>query len=183
MMNISISRHNGYSLLEVLVALVIISIGVLGVAAMQATSLAGTHTSESESLAAIEARSLADAMLANSAYWASSNAPTSAVSVTSTGSGAFTISNSTLAVTTPPCNANTNCTASDMAAYDLNQWATEYFQQVPTATSAVITCNPTAPPVCTIQLNWLQKSTTAISVGTTSSTAPTPVSYTLVNQL
>jgi type IV pilus assembly protein PilV len=176
-MNVSMIRHHGYSLLEVLVALVIISIGVLGIAAMQATALAGTHSSQSESLAAIEARSLADAMLANGGYWASAAAPTTTVTITYAGSTP-TISNANLS---GGGSCLTSCTAQEMAAADLNNWANEYINQVPTATDAKIDCNPTAPPVCTIQLDWTQK-TTAISGGTQSTTVPTPVSYVLVNQ-
>ena len=46
-------RTRGFSLLEVMVALVIISIGLLGVAKMQALAYASTSTASSRSLAAI----------------------------------------------------------------------------------------------------------------------------------
>ena len=170
-------RSSGYSLIEVLVALVIISIGVIGVAAMQATALANTHTSQTESIAAIEARSLADAMLANPAFWNGGPAPTSSVTITA----GPTITGSTALASTTKCNAGSNCSASDLAAYDVNTWATEYFQQVPNAVNAVVACNTTAPPVCTIQLKWTPKATVGTNAGTQSS-ATTPVTYTLINQ-
>jgi hypothetical protein len=68
-----------------------------------------------------------------------------------------------------------------LAAYDVNTWATEYFQQVPNAVNAVVACNTTAPPVCTIQLKWTPKATVGTNAGTQSS-ATTPVTYTLINQ-
>ncbi|MFC3650623.1 type IV pilus modification protein PilV [Dyella humi] len=175
-------RNGGYSLLEVLVALVIISIGLIGIAALQASALAGTHTSQTESIAAIEARSLADSMLANPAFWDGGAAPTSSVTITPSGSGYSITGSSALAATTN-CAGGSNCSASDMAAYDISKWTPEYFQQIPTAVDAVINCNTNVPPVCTIQLDWKEKATTAINKGTQSNPASsTTVSYTLVNQ-
>jgi type IV pilus assembly protein PilV len=176
----------GFTLLEVLVALVIISIGVIGIAAMQATALAGTHTSQAESIVALEARSLADAMLANPAYWASTNVPPSEIDITWTGTTNPTpsINNSALSTGTA-CNSGTPCVSSDMAGYDLTQWAGELIQQVPSATKVAINCviaTTTVPAACTIQVNWTQKATAAINGGTQSNTTATNMSYTLVNQ-
>jgi type IV pilus assembly protein PilV len=182
----SMTRHSGYSLLEVLVALVVISIGVLGVAAMQATALSGTHTSQNESLVAIQARSLADAMLANSAFWNGPNAPSSVVMVVPAGATTVTISgNSNLTSSTSNCNGSNGgsaCSALNMASFDLRTWGVNFFSAVPSATSATINCNKSAPPVCTIQLNWTQKATTAINSASANPAAATSASYTLINQ-
>jgi hypothetical protein len=72
-----------------------------------------------------------------------------------------------------------------MAGYDLGVWATEFFTQVPTANKIAIDCQlatGTTPNVCTINLTWTPKASTAINSGTQSTTTPTPVTYTLVNQ-
>jgi type IV pilus assembly protein PilV len=183
-------RSSGFTLLEVLVALVIISIGAIGVAAIQAASLAGTHSSQTDSIVALEARSLADAMLANSAYWASPAVPTTEIDITSPGNAA-SINNSNLSTGASANCLNTAaagvgpCTAVNMAGYDLGVWATEFFTQVPTANKVAIDCQlatGTTPNVCTINLTWTPKASTAINSGTQSTTTPTPVTYTLVNQ-
>jgi type IV pilus assembly protein PilV len=184
--NIPMIRHKGYSLLEVLVALVVISIGVLGVAAMQATALSGTHTSQTESLVAIQARSLADAMLANSAFWSSPGLPTS-VTVTSAGAGAVTITGDGVLSQTANCNGSNGggtCTAPKMAAYDLQQWGVNFFNTIPNGTQATINCNTITPRVCTIQLEWSQKATVAMNGASANpaAAATTTASYTLVNQ-
>lgn len=183
--NIPMIRQKGYSLLEVLVALVVISIGVLGVAAMQATALSGTHTSQTESLVAIQARSLADAMLANSAFWGSPSAPAS-VTVTSAGAGAVTIAGSTTLSTVANCNGSnggSTCTAAKMAAYDVQTWGVNFFSAIPNGSAATIKCNTSTPPVCTVQLEWSQKATIAINGASAPATAATTTaSYTLVNQ-
>ena len=59
----------GFSLIEVLVALVVVSIGLLGIAKMQAIAYSSTGVASKRSLAAIEAASLASSMHANRAYW------------------------------------------------------------------------------------------------------------------
>ena len=59
----------GFTLVEVLIALLISSIGLLGLAGMQALALASTQVSSVRSLVALQASSLAAAMHSNQAYW------------------------------------------------------------------------------------------------------------------
>jgi len=62
----------GFSLVEVMVAVVVICVGLLGIAKMQALALSNSNTSRLRSLAAIEAAGLAAAMHSNREYWAGS---------------------------------------------------------------------------------------------------------------
>ena len=57
----------GFSLVEVMVAVVVICVGLLGIAKMQAMALSNTTMSRQRSLAAIEAASIASAMHSNRA--------------------------------------------------------------------------------------------------------------------
>lgn len=181
-------RSNGFGLVEVMVALIVISIGVLGVAAVQASALANTHNSQLESLLAIEARSLADAIQANSAYWSTSGVVPATVDIKPASGGAVTIkpSGTSALNTSAVCNGTSICSAADMAAYDLTQWGQEFFAVVPNASDALITCNTsTIPSNCTIQLSWVQKGQVAINAGTQNSAganAGTTQTYTLINQ-
>jgi type IV pilus assembly protein PilV len=72
-------RERGFSLMEVMVALVVSTVGLLGLAKMEALGLSSTSVAGSRSLAAIEASSLAAAMHANPGYWAAGIAPPSIV--------------------------------------------------------------------------------------------------------
>ena len=58
-------KMTGFSLIEVLVALMVISVGLLGIAKMQALSQSNTQTSGSRAIASILSASLASAMHAN----------------------------------------------------------------------------------------------------------------------
>ena len=73
----------GFSLVEVMVAVVVICVGLLGIAKMQALALSNSNTSRLRSLAAIEAAGLAAAMHSNREYWAGSTgtAPPATITV------------------------------------------------------------------------------------------------------
>ena len=150
--------QTGFTLVEVLVALIVISIGLLGIAKMQALSLASTGTARMRSVAAIEAASMASMMHANRTYWA---ANTSAVTVTVTLSpspASYTSSDGT--VTTPAaCSATATCTAAQLAGWDLSQWVIALNQTMPPNATASIGCSAgtaTAPVSCTLQINWTE---------------------------
>jgi type IV pilus assembly protein PilV len=181
----SCSRAQGFTLMEVMVALVIISIGLLGIAAMQATAIASTHTSQTESLAAIEARSLADAMQANPDYWAAGNFPT-ILTVKGTAAAPVlsdaTLNSQTTNCSTTACLDTSNNGNVAMAGYDLQQWAKQLFTQIPGST-ATINCQIGSPTICSITVTWTQKATAAVNNGTQSTaTLANNMSYTLVNQ-
>jgi type IV pilus assembly protein PilV len=58
-------RQLGVGLIEVLIAILIMAVGMLGIAAMQATALRNSQSSLDRSQAVIEAYSILDAMRAN----------------------------------------------------------------------------------------------------------------------
>ncbi|GAB2787565.1 type IV pilus modification protein PilV [Dyella kyungheensis] len=174
----SFSSHTrGFSLLEVLIAVVVISLGALGIAAMQATAISGTHSSQQESVIALEARSMSDAMIANSGYWGAGNAPATLAVSSSTA-----LSDGTLQGFSNDCSATT-CSAPQLASYDLKRWAADLQGQVPGAQGA-ITCQAGAPVICTVQISWKPNATIAINGGTQGAPASaSTVSYSLTNQL
>lgn len=165
-------RCRGFSLIEVLVALIIISIGLLGIAKIQALAYASTGTASQRSLAAIEAASLASAMRADRNYW--SVTPT-ALTVTFKN-GAITGSTDGSLTVATQCQLGAGgfagaCTANGLAAFDLQSWVTSLNGLLPNA-SGFVTCSEVAgvPPIgCTIQLTWTERNIVqqgAISTGT-----------------
>jgi type IV pilus assembly protein PilV len=160
------ARSRGFSLVEVMVALIVICVGMLGIAKMQALSLSNTTTARLRSLAAIEAASLASAMHSNRQYWANTPLP---FNVALSATGAITSSDGLLAaqatadVATVPDNAcfGIQCAAMPLAGFDLARWTTNLTGMLPNPT-ANISCpaNPgvNAPPSCTITISWNEKS-------------------------
>jgi type IV pilus assembly protein PilV len=148
-------RSAGFSLLEVLVALLVLSVGLLGIAKMEALALATTATSARRSIAALEASSLAASMHANRGFWESAGASGIQVGITGT-----TINNLP-GGTAPDCKAGDPqyagaCTAAGLAAYDLNQWAGALNQALPNDV-ATVQCNTTTPLECSIQIQWSEQ--------------------------
>ena len=145
-------RHSrGFTLLEVLIALVVISIGLLGIAAMQALAISNTGIARSRSLAALEASSLSAAMSANPGYWETTTVPTN---LTVTGA---TLSDATLNSQVTNCVASA-CSTIQMAATDLSNWGSALQQLLGTnGTSGIVACSTTQPISCTITVQWQEK--------------------------
>jgi len=141
----------GFSLVEVLIALIVLSVGLLGIAKMEALALSSTAVASRRALAAVEAASLADSMHANRGYWGS--AANAAITITGT-----TVSNGPGAAGADctKAGANAPCSAPDLASYDLQSWANALSALLP-GDQATVTCNTTTPLECSIQIQWSEQ--------------------------
>lgn len=111
----------GFTLLEVLVAVVIFSIGLLGIATLHLTGMKQTFNSHVRAVAVAQAEDMADRMRANP----------SAVSA-----GDYNVSSIPGTAPAVDCS-NAQCTAAQMAAYDLYSWAVEDAQALPQGAGVV----------------------------------------------
>ena len=123
----------GFSLLEVLISIVILSFGLLGMVGLQATALQSNREARSQSIAASLARELAEMMRGNKdvALRATNNPylgdfPTSALSVSSPS---YCLNAS---------NTATTCTdTTDLANAEMTEWLSRVGSQLPGARVAV----------------------------------------------
>jgi type IV pilus assembly protein PilV len=169
------ARAGGFTLLEVMVAVVITAVGLLGVAKLQALAYASTSTASLRSLVAIQASGLAASMHANRAYWSAGAAP-SPITITGTGTGSnFTISDNylnTTASTTTYCQlggSGAPCSPAQMASYDLRTWAAALNGLLGNLNPVTtITCPAINSPVtCTIQVTWNERAVSVNNQGAT----------------
>ena len=190
----------GFSLVEVMVALIVISVGLLGIAKMQALALSNTSTSRMRSLIALEAASLASTMRADRTYWSSSTLwsnPTVALKVHIAAGGAVSANDTTLQL--PPAanqGCPSSCTAPQLAMSDLQEWGSQLTSIAPSATSDVICTPPPAaaplstPVSCQIFLSWTESLVAANAqqaaqqasqqaAQQAAQTAPPPTTYTI----
>ncbi len=171
------STQFGISLLEVLITLLVITVGVLGLTKMQALSLANTYSSSARGLIALQASSLAASLRGNSVYWqggagaalCTNNACSFSGSSTATFGVAPALSSCQASV---PLNA---CTGAQIAALDTNTWMANINAHIPSY-SALLNCSGT-PTLCSIQINWYEK-----TVGMNASTAALSSANTSVQQ-
>jgi type IV pilus assembly protein PilV len=152
------ANSQGFSLLEVMVALVVISVGLLGILKLEAAAVASTTVAAKRSLAAIEAASLAASMHANRGYWTGFDASNAIINFNTTvitTTGAPVLAASLAAV--PNCaNPAAPCSVTDMAAYDLIDWATNAMQPLLRNFLARVTCSVVTPVTCNINISWTE---------------------------
>jgi type IV pilus assembly protein PilV len=151
----SLQSSSGFTLVEALVALVVLSVGMLGMASLYVVTLQSGGTAIYRTQAVNLAADMADRIRANR----------TATTAVNNGYGAAGSSQS--------CTGTTDCTPANMAADDLYTWGLTVAKQLPGGTGTVtVLGDPTVPPVnYQIQLSWTEPSQTA------------PIVYTLLTQI
>ena len=136
--------EQGFTLVEVMVTAAVMSIGLLGLAALQSTGLRGQDNAYARSQATIFAGEVVDRMRSNRTA-AQTN-------------GSYDIA---LAAPTPaPGNCTgATCTPAQMATYDGGTWLTSVAAALPNGDGA-IACGP-GNAVCTVTVQWQQGSNPA----------------------
>lgn len=101
-------RSAGFTLLEVLIAIVIFSIGLLGIAGLQVAGMRFTHGSQLRAVATMQAENLVDRMRAN---------------MRGVGDGLYNITGTMPSTYPIDCDA-AQCTYAQLATFDLAAWNT-----------------------------------------------------------
>lgn len=104
-----INQKNGFTLLEVMIAMVIFAVGLLGLAGIQALSLENSSSSYSRSQAVLLAYEIVDRMKANNP----SASPLYVITADTTTVTGY--SGSSMCI-------NNDCTISDIVKYDMGEW-------------------------------------------------------------
>jgi type IV pilus assembly protein PilV len=165
----------GFSLIEALITMVVVGVGLLGLAKIQAAAVGNTQISRVRSLVALQTESLAAALHGNGAFWAAGGTAPATFSVSGTTvTDSSNVLNQTL--TAGMCRSGKSCTPAQLAAYDVQQWASTMNANFP-GYSATVNCTTTTgvPVSCNITVSWNEKyvavnNTTAASGVTTAST-------------
>ena len=172
-------RAGGFTLLEVMVSVLVVAIGLLGLAKMQALAVSSSQVSGSRSMVAMQASSLASAMHSGKGFWAvTTTAPASCLITGNTiGSGC-----GALATETADCSTSAaSCTDAQLAAYDLRAWAANMITQFASHnTTATCTSSATTPVSCTIKVVWTEKTVAAVNQGATAVSAAASTDQTYI---
>lgn len=107
--------QRGVTLLENMIALVVLSVGLLGLAGLQVYTLSGTSNSSYRIVAMQQAQNMADRIRANQA------------GIYNTTTPAYTaiVPNASISAASPPtpnCSSTQRCTPSQLANYDEYEW-------------------------------------------------------------
>jgi len=127
--------QSGFTLLEVMVAIVVLSLGLLGLAGLQAASLRNNQTAYYRGIATQQAYDIADRLRANLA---------------GVGSPNYSYNNLTLGIPVgnPDCFAAA-CTPANMAISDHRQWNTANAALLPSGNGTVVCADGPAAAGCT----------------------------------
>lgn len=144
----TMKRQLGFSLIEVLIALIVMSVGMLGIAGLYVQSLQAGRTSMFRHQAVALAGDVADRIRAN---------PTAGISYTDPDGA----DNGCVA-------ANTDCSAAGMALHDVWLWKQQAGDSLPGSAATGggdVTVNfddTVTPPLYTITVSWEEPGITAL---------------------
>ncbi len=126
--------QSGGSFTENLIAVLVLSVGLLGVASMSIGGFKHNHNALLRSQAAMLATDIIERMRANSIQ---------------ANSGAYNINLTASAPGASDCLAG-NCDPTQLASFDLNQWLSELAARLPGGDGSVAV----TPPTATITVTW-----------------------------
>jgi len=135
-------REKGFSLLEVMIAMVIFAVGILGLAGMQVIALENSYESISRNQAIILAYSMSDRMLANRQ-----------------AKNSYLISNNATATLNSNCNT-IKCNSTEIVAFDLSQWKQNLSSQLINGSGEITG----AFPSYTVTVHWDEDRTGATGI-------------------
>ncbi|MGQ0833597.1 MAG: type IV pilus modification protein PilV [Gammaproteobacteria bacterium] len=142
----SCRRTAGFSLVEVLVALLVLSVGALGVANLQMVGIYANGAGNQRAQATLLANDLVDRIRANRA---------------GALAGEYDIAANVATPADPGClGAAANCTPAQQADADLATWRATLANVLTLATGAAAVANPAGPtPSVTVTVTWLAAGT------------------------
>ena len=137
-MSVARSRQSGFTLIEVLVTIVVISFGLLGLAGLQAVSLRNNQIAYYRGIATQQAYDMADRIRANLV-----------------GVRAGNYNNLTATIPVDPGCFTAGCTAANMAVTDHFQWNTANAALLPGGVGTVVCADGPATAGCVAATgNW-----------------------------
>lgn len=142
-------KQKGFSLIEALVAFLILSVGMLGIASLQTMSLKSGHTAAMRTVAVVKVEEILESMRSN---------PT-AVASYAAGTGDMGIDNGCSQTVVVP----STCTPGQMAQDELFRWKNSLIEALPNnaATMASVVVTPPVPPsilnLIVVSVNWNER--------------------------
>jgi len=140
-MTMGIKNSRGFTIIEVLVAMVILSVGVLGLGVLQLTALQNTQGGYLRSQATILAYDIVDSMRTN---------------IPAVTGGDYRITFNAETPATVNCyGSEADCSTNQMASADLNRWRTVLSNYLPAGNGQVGTVDIGGTTQVTVAITWV----------------------------
>ncbi len=133
-------KVSGHSLLEVLIAVVVFSVGIIGVASLMLVSMRANDAALTRTQSTMLANEMYEKILAN---------------IPGAAAGNYTVAmGSSLPTTTSPECDTAICDVAQLAAWDLVEWAARANRVLPGADAAIAVDTSVDPMIITIDLKF-----------------------------
>ena len=145
----NVHRQQGFSLIEALVAFLILSVGMLGIASLQTMSLKSGHTAAMRTVAVMKVEEILESMRSN---------PSVLISYAA-GTADMGVDNGCSQTTVPAAT----CTPALMAQDELFRWKNSLIEALPNnaSTTASVVITPPVPPqtlsLVVVTVNWSER--------------------------
>jgi len=151
------NKQAGFTLIEALVAFLILSVGMLGIASLQTISLRAGYTANLRSVAVIKAEEILERIRSNH---------TGLLSYAVDAAGGLTAPGTFCSDST---GSVISCNPTQMALYDVYNWKQDLLNVFPASTTATIVIPPPADPLLvpqppwsvTVTINWQERDPSA----------------------
>ncbi len=162
-------KTRGFTMLEAIVAVIITSVGLLGVAALQGTAIGHTKKASDRTIAAAQLANLSSRMKSSQSYWQTIPVDFS-ITIAADGTIAGGAEGAALQAEVTDCFANSCTDPRAMVAHNLRKWVTDGGNVDTSSGFADRLINPTAtitrvdnsiPVQLDVILGWDQKAMTA----------------------
>lgn len=143
----NIDKNRGFTIVEVLISMLILSIGVMGLGILQLTSVQNTQSGKMRSQASILAFGIIDSMRAN---------------IPAVTGGSYRVALNAVTPAAQTCQGiAADCTTIQMANSDINVWRTALANSLPSGTGQVVTADLGDTTQVTVTIAWLDPITAA----------------------
>jgi type IV pilus assembly protein PilV len=129
-----INRNNGFAMVEVLVAMIVMAVGIIGLLRLQAEGLKNSHSAYLKSQVVSLIDDMADRMRANEAGFKNNHYDTIDTSTLSSNPGFDCMTDNSAT------SSGTSCDAQELANYDIYVWGKTLSTMLPSGTGTVV-CN------------------------------------------
>ncbi len=144
--------EQGFTLIESLLALFVLTIGILGVAGLQMQGMRSSNMALQRTIVVIKTQEIIERMRANSTWDENKRSAADNLTVLQAYAGSPTAGG---------CNSGSFCDGLTLAAHDLSVWQSELTSMLPTLESANIVVTPPAvagePTTVMVTTTWTDR--------------------------
>ncbi len=172
MSHASVKSQQGMALMEILISVLVVSVGLLGHAGLTSMAIDSTQTANIHGIAAYQASGISTRIRCNPSFWKTITDDSSFKIKLTNNNGVVQLTNlgdasyNTIINSTTNCSS-TYCTPQQQAAFDIKTWGQTHVENFPQGTVSIEKIAG-ARPLFQITMNWTEKQMSAVGISNSS---------------